>query len=97
MKLIRTGILFLMGLVCMGCSSVSTNTACKATATDSCLTIEQVDDMTRFADEAIPYARNKTYSTKSNHPRQVGYGRVVQKSNGSSLWVSKSVKGKSWS
>lgn len=97
MKVIRSSLLFLMGLGCVGCSSISTNTACKATATDSCLTIEQVDDMTRFADEVVPYVRKKAYSTKFKHHSQVGSGRVVQKSNGSSLWVSKSVKGKSWS
>lgn len=96
MTLVRFSLLFLMGLGCVGCSSMSTNSACKATATDSCLTIEQVDDMTHFADEMVPYAGKKTHRTKPNYSNHIERGRVVRKNNGSSLWVSESVRGKSW-
>lgn len=33
-----------------GCSTMNSEFSCNATAGDSCLTIEQVDDMTRFTD-----------------------------------------------
>ncbi|MBN9230979.1 MAG: hypothetical protein BGO90_04730 [Legionella sp. 40-6] len=93
---IRFSLLLLMGLGCFGCSSMSINTACKATATDSCLTIEQVDDMTHFADEMIPYTGKKTHRMTPNYSNHGAHGRVVQKSNGSSIWVSESVREKSW-
>lgn len=32
------------------CSTMNSHFSCKATAKDSCLTIEEVDAMTRFAD-----------------------------------------------
>ncbi|MFT4058932.1 MAG: conjugal transfer protein [Legionella sp.] len=96
MTRVRFSLLFLVSLGCIGCSSISTNSACKATATDSCLTIEQVDDMTHFADEMITYNGKKTHHTKPNYSNHVGHGRVVQKHNGSSLWVSEAVREKSW-
>jgi conjugal transfer pilus assembly protein TraV len=33
-----------------GCSPMNSEFSCNATASDSCMTIEQVDAMTRFAD-----------------------------------------------
>lgn len=49
---IMTSILGFGFAMLMGCSPVNTDFSCKATATDSCLTIEKVDAMTRFADDA---------------------------------------------
>ena len=45
--------IFLIALsltVLAGCSTMNSDFSCKATAADSCLSIEQVDAMTRFAD-----------------------------------------------
>lgn len=39
-------------LLLASCATMNSDFSCKATATDSCLTIEQVDAMTRFADDA---------------------------------------------
>lgn len=43
----------LMTVLCfslIGCGTMNSDFSCKVTAGDSCLTIEQVDAMTRFAD-----------------------------------------------
>lgn len=47
-------------LLISSCATMNSDFSCKATATDSCLTIEQVDAMTRFADDA-PQKRMEIY------------------------------------
>lgn len=47
MKYILLIILFALS----GCAPINTEFSCNKTAGDSCLTIEQVDAMTRFADD----------------------------------------------
>lgn len=48
------------------CSAVNSDFSCKATAGDSCLTIEEVDAMTRFADDVPVYNRFKKTSNKAD-------------------------------
>lgn len=52
--------LFAAPLLLASCATMNSDFSCKATATDSCLTIEQVDAMTRFADDA-PQKRMEIY------------------------------------
>lgn len=40
----------LAGLLMSACSPMNSEFSCNATAGDSCMTIEQVDAMTRYAD-----------------------------------------------
>ena len=40
----------IISVLLTGCGTMNSNFSCNATAGDSCLTIEQVDAMTRFAD-----------------------------------------------
>ena len=44
--------LMVLAATLTGCGTMNSNFSCNATAGDSCLTIEQVDAMTRFADDA---------------------------------------------
>lgn len=50
-----------MILILTGCSTASSTFSCNKTAGDSCLTIEDVDAMTRYADSpvVVQYARSK--------------------------------------
>ena len=48
-----------------GCSTMNSEFSCKATASDSCLTIEKVDEMTRFADDRDTDYRPRTRIIKS--------------------------------
>lgn len=66
-----------------GCSTMNSDFSCKATASDSCLTIEQVDAMTRFADGAdLQYRPRKTVSKQ----RPVGH-YLTKKDNDQPIWV----------
>lgn len=55
-----------------GCATMNSDFSCNNTAKDSCLTIEQVDALTRFADEpplTAPKARHHTlYKADINEP-----------------------------
>lgn len=84
-----------MMCVLSGCSTMNSNFGCNATASDSCLTIEQVDDMTRFADDAGPI-RPAYDRIKAEHQLPKHQGRVVKQANGQSLWVAQKVEGQSW-
>lgn len=50
--------LCIVSLLMSACSPMNTEFSCNATASDSCMTIEQVDAMTRFADSG---SNEKTY------------------------------------
>lgn len=86
-------LLIYMGLT--ACGPINSNFSCNATAGDSCLTIEQVDAMTRFADDRRPYGlKNNQINTKNAPPYQ--QGRRVKQSNGQALWLAPTVKEQSW-
>ena len=52
-------------LLMSACSPMNSDFSCNATAGDSCITIEQVDAMTRFADNARTTVH--TPKNKNNH------------------------------
>lgn len=53
-KVIQYVFFILSPLLLASCATMNSEFSCKGTATDSCLTIEQVDAMTRFADDEKP-------------------------------------------
>ncbi len=92
MKRVRKSLFTLAVLSLGGCSSMSSDFSCNVTAGDSCLTIEQVDAMTRFADETgIHKRRKQVMKAKNTH-----HGRIVKQGNGSAIWVSQGIKEESW-
>ncbi|CDZ79403.1 conjugal transfer protein TraV [Legionella massiliensis] len=93
-QLIVVFTLTLSGLV-TGCGTVNSNVSCKAEATDSCLTIEQVDAMTRFADDAKP-SRQQRGAMNADNNRQNLTGQLIKQNTGQSIWVAKQVEGQSW-
>ena len=48
-KVLLTSLLCTTSLLMSGCSPMNSEFSCNATASDSCMTIEQVDAMTRYA------------------------------------------------
>ncbi|HBD7476129.1 TPA: conjugal transfer protein [Legionella pneumophila] len=85
--------LTLLTLVLGGCGTMNSDFSCNATAGDSCLTIEQVDAMTRFADDVRPMpVRGMMKASLEPKPE----GRVVRQSNGQSLWVAQKTREQSW-
>lgn len=78
-----------------GCGTMNSNFSCNATAGDSCLTIEQVDAMTRFADNVTPNpVKRGMTNAESNIPNH--QGKIIQQNNGQSLWVATNLKEQSW-
>ena len=78
-----------------GCGTMNSNFSCNATAGDSCLTIEQVDAMTRFADDVKPVAPRRGMMKAENNPYNME-GKIIKQSNGQSIWVAKKGEGQSW-
>ena len=76
-------------LMSTSCSVMNTNFSCNKTAGDCCMTTEQVDSMTRFADDVDTDFKEKSTRTKTrrfgkNYPRP----NVSQKNDAQSIWVS---------
>ena len=59
----------LLGLV--GCAPINSDFSCNKTAGDSCLTIEQVDAMTRYADDPV-MMQPSHHAKTTNHMHQRG-------------------------
>ena len=57
------------GLLMNACSPMNSEFSCNATAGDSCMTIEQVDAMTRYADGSR--AQNAHYVSQQKQERHV--------------------------
>jgi conjugal transfer pilus assembly protein TraV len=85
----------LMSMWLAGCGTMNSNFSCNATAGDSCLTIEQVDAMTRFADDDAPN-RSKRNMMKAENSLQSNQGVVAKMENGQSIWVARKARGQSW-
>lgn len=85
----------LISLMLTGCSTMNSNFSCNATAGDSCLSIEQVDSMTRFADDGAPN-RSKSNMMKAENSLQSNQGAVAKMENGQSIWVARKARGQSW-
>lgn len=85
----RVLVSMMLAALLTGCGTMNSNFSCNATAGDSCLTIEQVDAMTRFADDVNHHRR--TVKAKRGDLSHSG-GQV----NSQNLWVANSVGEKSW-
>lgn len=85
----------LLALLLTGCGTMNSNFSCNATAGDSCLTIEQVDAMTRFADDVKPAPPGRGMMKAENNFKNFE-GKVIKQNNGQSVWVAKKVEGRSW-
>ncbi len=95
MKCPTLSLMPLLALLLTGCGTMNSNFSCNATAGDSCLTIEQVDAMTRFADYVKP-APPRRGMMKAENNLQNFEGKVIKQNNGQSVWVAKKVEGRSW-
>lgn len=84
----------LISIALTGCGTMNSNFSCNATAGDSCLTIEQVDSMTRFADDGVPN-RSKRNMMKAENSLQ-SQGAVATMRNGQSVWVARKARGQTW-
>ncbi|RMW99872.1 TraV family lipoprotein [Legionella jordanis] len=84
-----------MAVLLTGCGTMNSNFSCNATAGDSCLTIEQVDAMTRFADDVKPMPPKRGMMKAENNPPK-SFGKIIKQNNGQSVWVAKKVEGQSW-
>lgn len=85
----------LLSLMLLGCGTMNSNFSCNATASDSCLTIEQVDSMTRFADDRVPNS-SKRHRMKAENSLQSNQGAIAKMDNGQSVWVARKALVQSW-
>ncbi|WP_419421435.1 conjugal transfer protein (plasmid) [Legionella sp. D16C41] len=88
-------LIFLMAVLSSGCGTMNSNFSCNATAGDSCLSIEQVDAMTRFADDARPALVRQSQSKIDAHANKP-QGHLVKLSSGQSVWVTQQSEAQSW-
>lgn len=65
-----------------GCGTMSSSFSCNKTATDSCLSIEEVDKMTRFADD---YYRPTSKFSSSN--KVSSKERLATKERDETIWI----------
>lgn len=68
--------LLLLSLSLAACASNNSDFSCKATAKDSCLTIEEVDAMTCYADNAGRDEKFGSYGASSAQPGEVQWHRM---------------------
>ena len=93
MNAIKLCVIALFSLSLIGCGTMNTNFSCNATAHDSCLTIEQVDAMTRFADDVTPHPSRDRIKAENNSDKE---GAVAKMANGESLWLAHKARSQSW-
>ena len=91
----KLSVVVMIVLTLTGCGTMNSNFSCNVTAGDSCLTIEQVDAMTRFADDDAPN-RSKRNMMKAENSLQSNQGAVAKMENGQSIWVARKARGQSW-
>lgn len=91
----RVVLMSIISVLMSGCSTMNSNFSCNATAGDSCLTIEQVDAMTRFADDVTPVTPRRGKLRAENN-LQIFEGAIIKQNNGENVWVAKKVEGRSW-
>lgn len=85
----------MLALFLTSCGTMNSNFSCNATAGDSCLTIEQVDAMTRFADD-VKLNSPRSGMMKADKNITNPQGTIIKQSNGQSVWVAKQLKEQSW-
>ena len=87
----KTRAILMIGAVFLaGCSTMNSEFSCKATANDRCLTIEQVDAMTQYANEHDTDFKPRARKRKSALPAPVYHTqRLYKASKGSHTpsWV----------
>lgn len=83
MKLSNLMIIGVFGLL-SGCSAVNSQFSCNETASDRCMTIEQVDKMTSFADD---YNRAPYQSKFGSRQAASQKSAVDNKENTEIVWV----------
>lgn len=83
MKLVSAMMIGVLGLL-TGCSSMNASFSCNETASDRCLSIEEVDRMTSFADDY-----NKApYPSKFGSKRlSANNSRIDSQKNSELVWV----------
>lgn len=92
MKIAYFPLMFSLSALTTGCGTMNSDFSCNATAGDSCLTIEQVDAMTRFADEGPSRdARHQKMGIQKEarakeHPSALAPSSA-QTSNNQPIWV----------
>ena len=91
----RVVLMSIISVLVTGCGTMNSNFSCNATAGDSCLTIEQVDAMTRFADDVKPATPSRGMMKAENNLQDLE-GTILKQNNGQSVWVAKKVEGRSW-
>lgn len=69
-------------LLLTGCATSSSTFSCNKTADDTCLTIEQVDAMTQYADDPIITRQQH----KTHHPIHHSNNTQYQKND---IWIAK--------
>lgn len=95
MKHLRFVLMPMISVLLTGCGTMNSNFSCNVTAGDSCLTIEQVDAMTRFADDVKPTSPRRGMMKAENNLQNFE-GKIIKQNNGQSVWVAKKVEGQSW-
>lgn len=92
MKLTLVKYVLMIGMIsCLpACAPVSSDFSCNKTAGDSCLTIEQVDSMTRYADAPIVSHRaHKSYENTTTHNKvgQTQQWYLSQYDHDKDVWI----------
>ena len=77
-RLLIVGALFVLS----GCSAINSKFSCNETASDSCMSIEQVDRLTSFADDYNRHPHTSKFGSKS----AVSQNKTTQSSE-SLVWV----------
>ena len=70
-----------------GCSTMNSDFSCNLSAGDSCLTIEDVDSMTRFADGAVSQYRPRKVIQKTTIIRKPARPYLSEKSDEQPVWI----------
>ncbi|MCE3045414.1 conjugal transfer protein [Legionella sp. 16cNR16C] len=95
MKLSMVVFMSILSVLLTGCGTMNSNFSCNVTAGDSCLTIEQVDAMTRFADDVKTDPPKRGMMKAGNEIKAIE-GTIIQQHKGQSVWVATHSGGQSW-
>lgn len=87
MRILSRMLFMVFSSLMAGCSTMNSDFSCKATAGDSCLTIEQVDTMTRFADGADSQYRPLKTIHKSRATGKSIRPNLSENNNEQVIWV----------
>ncbi|KTD47793.1 hypothetical protein [Legionella quateirensis] len=86
MKLLSLLLTIIFCSLLVGCGTMNSDFSCKVTAGDSCLTIEQVDAMTRFADGSDSQYRPRKTISKIRRSRKLTRP-YLSKNDEQPIWV----------